>query len=134
RLQRPGRAQRQLATGELARLADDTDDPETAYLKRHYKDELRAAFTSAIEQLGADERRILRYAVIEQLSIDEIARLEQVHRATAARHVTRARAELVEQTRRILRSRLRVDAQQLVSILHLIESQLDVSIQGLLLE
>jgi RNA polymerase sigma-70 factor (ECF subfamily) len=132
RLLRRGQDARRLATGELARIVDENDDPETAYLKRHYQDEFKDAFAGAVERLDGTDRRLLRFAVIERLSIDDIARLERVHRSTAARQVLRARERLVEETRRLLRARLRVDAEQLHSILRLIESQVDVSVQRLL--
>jgi RNA polymerase sigma-70 factor (ECF subfamily) len=132
RLMRVDQGIRRLDTAELARVADEDDDPETAYLRAHYREEFKSAFAAAIEVLEVGERRVLRYAVIERLSIDDIARLERVHRATAARQVTRARARLVEETRRLLRARLRVDGSQLHSILRLIDSQVEVSVQRLL--
>jgi RNA polymerase sigma-70 factor (ECF subfamily) len=132
RLLRHDRGTRRLATAEMALVADPEDDPETAYLRRHYQDEFKEAFANAIARLDGDERRILRYSICERLTIDEIARLERVHRATAARQVTRARARLVDDTRGILRTRLRVDGSQLHSILRLIDSQLEVSVQRLL--
>jgi RNA polymerase sigma-70 factor (ECF subfamily) len=132
RLQRAGAAVTRLDSGELRKLADDDDDPETAYLKTHYQREFKEAFAAAVVALEPAERRLLRYAVIERLSIDDIATLERVHRATAARQVARARQRLAEETRRILRERLRLEAGQLQSVLALIESQLEVSVQRLL--
>jgi RNA polymerase sigma-70 factor (ECF subfamily) len=119
-------------SGDIARAADQADDPETAYLKRHYRSEFKEAFAVALTALDPDERRLLRYAVIERLGIDDIAQLEGVHRATAARQVGRARQRLVAETRRALGARLRVEPSRLQSIFGLIESQLDVSVQRLL--
>jgi RNA polymerase sigma-70 factor (ECF subfamily) len=132
RLLRRGDKSPRLSTGEIAHAADDADDPETAYLKTHYQREFKEAFTQALAQLEANDRRLLRYSVIERLSIDEIARLDRIHRATAARQVARARERLVVETRRVLRERLQVDASRLQSIFGLIESQVDVSVQRLL--
>jgi RNA polymerase sigma-70 factor (ECF subfamily) len=120
-------------TGELGRVADEDDDPETAYLKTHYQREFKEAFTDAVALLDAHERRLLRYAVIERLSVDDIGKLERVHRATAARQVARARERLATETRRLLLKRLRLEAGQLQSVLGLIESQIDVSVQRLLI-
>jgi RNA polymerase sigma-70 factor (ECF subfamily) len=123
-----------LDTGEAALMADRDDDPETAYLKAHYQREFKQAFAAALTELGDRERRALRYSIVERLSIDEIARLDGVHRATAARDVARARALLAEKTRGLLQTRLRVEPSQLDSILRLVTSQLDVSVRRLLAE
>jgi RNA polymerase sigma-70 factor (ECF subfamily) len=119
-------------TGELAAVVDREDDPETAYLKTHYRREFKEAFAAAMARLDDDERRALRYAIVERLGIDDVARLEGVHRATAARQVARARARLSEETRGVLRDKLKLDAAQLDSVLRLIDSQVDVSVRRLL--
>lgn len=132
RLMRAAEKSPRLATGEQALVVDRADDPETAYLKTHYREAFKAAFADALAQLDPDDRRLLRYAIIERLSIDDIARLDRVHRATAARQVVRARERLVAETRRVLGERLRLDGDRLQSIFGLIESQVDVSVQRLL--
>ncbi len=119
-------------SGQMARLVDDDDDPETAYLKAHYQREFKEAFASALDRLEKRERRILRYSVVERLSIDEIAKLQRTHRATAARQINRARERLIEETREILRERLAGSDDRLQSVFNLIESQVNVSIQRLL--
>jgi RNA polymerase sigma-70 factor (ECF subfamily) len=128
---REGRQPR-LDTAEAALIVDGEDDPETAYLKAHYQREFKECFASAMHKLAEHDRRALRYAIVERLSIDDIARLEGVHRATAARDVARARARLTEETRRALQERLAIEPTQLDSILRLVGSQLDVSVRRLL--
>ncbi|HEY2746921.1 MAG TPA: sigma-70 family RNA polymerase sigma factor [Polyangia bacterium] len=132
RLRRRQERHQRLDTGEAALLADRQDDPETAYLKAHYQREFKDAFAAALGELADEERRALRYAIVERLSIDQIAQLEGVHRATAARDVARARAQLAEKTRLALQTRLRVEPAQLDSILRLVSSQLDLSVRRLL--
>jgi RNA polymerase sigma-70 factor (ECF subfamily) len=134
RLRREGGAAARLDTRRLHGLRVLADDPETAYLKTRYQREFKEAFNAAIGELDALDRRLLRYAVIERLSVDEIATLERVHRATAARQVARARQRLAETTRRILGERLRIEEGQLESLLALIESQIEVSVQRLLVD
>jgi RNA polymerase sigma-70 factor (ECF subfamily) len=126
------RAARAARADELDALAAADDDPETAYFKLHYREEFRLSFAVAISRLDGAERRALRYSILERLGIDDIARLEGVHRATAARLVARARGRLVDQTRRALRERLDVGSSELQSILNLIEREIDVSVQRLL--
>jgi RNA polymerase sigma-70 factor (ECF subfamily) len=128
-----GSANRQVAlSSSQAALPQAEDDPETAYLKAHYESEFKRAFAAAMGELGDPDRRALRYAIVERLSIDEIARLERIHRATAARDIARARARLADRTRAVLQARLSIDPGQLESILRLVSSQLDVSVCRLL--
>jgi RNA polymerase sigma-70 factor (ECF subfamily) len=122
----------QAGDDELAALHNADDDPETQYLKTHYREEFKQAFAAAIGGLDAGERRALRYSIVEGLGIDEVAKLDGVHRSTAARQVARARERLSEETRRILREKLAVESTELQSILRLIDSQLDVSVRRLL--
>ena len=96
--------------------------PEDALSKRIQKESFAPP---PLALLDADERRLLRYSVCERLSIDDIARLDGVHRATAARQVARARVRLTEETRRVLGERLKLDTTELQSVLRLIESQVE---------
>jgi RNA polymerase sigma-70 factor (ECF subfamily) len=132
RLGRRGAVESEAAGEDLAAIADHDDDPEIAYLKTHYQEEFKQSFAAAIVRLDAAERRALRYSISERMSIDDIAKLEAVHRATAARLLARARARLVDETRLLLRERLQVDATELQSILNLLERQVDVSVRRLL--
>jgi RNA polymerase sigma-70 factor (ECF subfamily) len=110
----------------------DQDDPEMAYFKRQYERDFKDAFATAVQELDEDDQRALRYAVVERLTIDDIARIERVHRSTAARNVAQARARLAQRTRELLQERLAIDTTQLESILRLVPSQIDVSVRRLL--
>jgi RNA polymerase sigma-70 factor (ECF subfamily) len=115
----------------LAQKLMPADDPELAYLKGMYRQEFKHAFAEAMQGLGDRERTLLRQHMLDGLNIDELGALYRVHRATAARWLESARQKLVERTLASLRSRLRVQPEELDSILRLIRSQLDVSVGGL---
>jgi RNA polymerase sigma-70 factor (ECF subfamily) len=115
----------------LAQKLIPADDPELAYLKGMYRQEFKTAFAEAMAGLGDRERTLLRQHMLDGLNIDELGALYRVHRATAARWLESARRKLVERTLASLRSRLRVQPEELDSILRLIRSQLDVSVGGL---
>jgi RNA polymerase sigma-70 factor (ECF subfamily) len=119
---------------QLLDLADACDDPELQLLKERYRVEFKEAFESAFATLGREQRNLLRYQVLEGLSIDEIGLLYQVHRATAARRLARVREDLLERTRETLLARLKLQpgASEFESILRLIQSELQVSITRLL--
>jgi RNA polymerase sigma-70 factor (ECF subfamily) len=70
--------------------------------------------------------------LVHQLSIDEIGRTYDVHRATAARWLTAVRDRLQDETRRRLRERLKVDDRELDSLFRVVESQLAVSFRRVL--
>jgi RNA polymerase sigma-70 factor (ECF subfamily) len=106
--------------------------PELAYFKRLYRDEFKAAFAEAIAALSPRERTILRQHALDGLSIDRLAALYQVHRATAARWVEAARRAALEHTQAALGRRLRVGPDELESVMRLVRSQLDISLPALL--
>jgi RNA polymerase sigma-70 factor (ECF subfamily) len=122
------------ATGELDRVADDASDPEMLHLKRQYGAAYGEAVKDAIAALEPRERALLRCSVVERLSIDDLAAMYRVHRATAARWLEAARAALARKTRGLIGERLRLDTAELESIARLVESQIDVSVGRLLLD
>jgi RNA polymerase sigma-70 factor, ECF subfamily len=104
------------------------DDPVLEELKAKYRAELAVAFRTALTKLPARDRTLLRYQLVDGLSIDEIGTIYKVHRATAARWLVQIRDELVEQTRALMADALGVDTAEAASIVRLVQSQLDVSV------
>jgi RNA polymerase sigma-70 factor, ECF subfamily len=107
-------------------------DPLLAALKERYREEFRGAFADAAARLTARERTLLRYRFVDDLSIDEIGVLYNVHRATIARWIASTRENLFELTRAALMSRLSITDSDVDSVLRLIDSQLDVSIEAVM--
>jgi RNA polymerase sigma-70 factor, ECF subfamily len=133
-LPRAQRSERHAAASDeqLAGLTASDDDPEVGYLKRHYRDEFKQAFHVAVAALDARERLLLRQHALDGLSIDQLAALHGVHRATAARQVHSARDAVLAATRRELTRRLRLSPRALASVMRLIHSQLDLSLPRVL--
>ncbi len=104
-------------------------NPELVAIKREHAEAFRAAFEHAMEQLGARDRSMLRFHVVEGLSIDRIAKLESVHRATAARWISRARTRVYDAVRAELRLRLKLTRKELESLIRVVQSQLDFSVR-----
>ena len=126
------RSPQPLADDKVLAVPSLNDDPETEYLKRKYRHEFREAFENAVASLGPEERNVLRFHYAKRLSIDEIAGILGMHRATAARRVNRARDSLLAETRRQLAQKLQLTGTELQSVLRLIESQVHVSVERLL--
>jgi RNA polymerase sigma-70 factor, ECF subfamily len=104
------------------------EDPVLEELKVKYRTELANAFRTALGELPARDRTLLRYQVIDGLTIDELGALFKVHRATAARWLAKIRDDLVDCTRAMMAESLGVDTEEAASIVRLVQSQLDVSV------
>lgn len=107
-------------------------DPDLAYQKRLYQAEFKASFEAAVDELSARERSLLRQSIVYNSTVDQVATIYQVHRATAARWVSKAREQLGNKTRAHLRAKLDLSEDQFSSIVRLIESQMDLSMERLL--
>ncbi len=57
----------------LDRVVDVGADPETALLKERYRAEFKAAFRAALDELEPKARNLLRYHLVRDLTIDDIA-------------------------------------------------------------
>ena len=112
----------------IAQHAIQTDDPEVEYMKRTYSEQFKAAFGDALGQLGPREQTLLRYHHVDGLNIDEIGAIYRVHRVTAFRWLEKAKEQLVRTTLEVLRSRLKLPANELDSVLRMIRSQIHLSL------
>ncbi|MEO8843504.1 MAG: sigma-70 family RNA polymerase sigma factor [Kofleriaceae bacterium] len=112
----------------IAQHAISQDDPEVEYMKRTYSNEFKAAFTEALTQLGPREQTLLRYHHVDGLNIDEIGAIYRVHRVTAFRWIEKAKDLLVRATLDTLRTRLKLPADELDSVLRMIRSQIHLSL------
>ena len=98
-------------------------DPELRALKDRYAREFQRAFTAALGELSAKQRHLLRLSISAKASIDDIARMHNTHRATAARWLNAARDELATRTRAHLQTTLGVPEAELQSLLRLIRTE-----------
>lgn len=117
---------------DVAALAATDDDPELAFLKAHYRDAFKTAFTDAAGELDARDRNLLRLHHLGGVTLDQLAAMYGVHRATSVRWLADVRKRLLAGTRTRLRSNLSVSADELDSIMELIGSRLDASVRRLL--
>lgn len=99
----------QVDEAELLGLSAATADPELAYALNTFENELREALREGFASLSPRERNLLRHFLIHGLGIDDVARIYDVHRATAHRWRQRAQDALLRATRAALRARLNTD-------------------------
>lgn len=104
------------------------DDPELQYLKVVCRKKFAAAFQTALSSLSFKDRNILRYHYIEGLSVDKIAKINNVHRVTVSKWLMAIRQQLLTQIQTILLADLNINQNTFQSMFQLIKSQFNVSI------
>lgn len=119
------------ASVELDRVADLVADPTLAVLRERYRDVARAAIATAVAGLPARQRTVLRQYYVDELTIDRLAAIYRVDRATTARWLVAARAAILEGTRVALGTELGGSTTEIDSILNLVGSGLELSLRDL---
>src|SRR5262249_37580505 len=114
---------------ELANELASTSDTELEYLRRVYRGEVTTALRKALFSLEVRQQNVLRHYFLDRLRIDQIARIHVVHRATAARWLEAAKAQLIRRARRALETQLDVGTGGFDSVVRLLQSQMHVSLQ-----
>lgn len=103
------------------------EDPELAHMKGLYRGEFKKAFADAMASMEADGQNWLRLYYLDGLGLAELAGLFRVSVPTASRRLSKAREDVLEATRKLLRERLLVSREDLESIMRLIQSRLTIS-------
>jgi RNA polymerase sigma-70 factor, ECF subfamily len=108
------------------------DDAEISFLRAQYREAVDGALRAALAGLDPRSRALLRYQLIDGWSIDQVGKLYGVHRATAARWLTDAREILGAAIRTELAARLQISPEEVDSIVRLVQSRVDMSLDRLL--
>ena len=93
---------------------------------------IKQAFAHAVSALEPRQRNFLRHAHVDQLTLDQIAATYNIHRATVARTLAQARADLVKITRNQLGEILGVAPESLDSVVRAADSRIDLSLSRIL--
>lgn len=111
-----------------------TPGPESKHLRTQYTAELKKAIREAFAALEVRQRNLLRQHIIDELTIDDLARLYRVHRATCARWLADARADLGKHTRKKLVASLGLAKKdEMDSMLRFLDSDIELSISRILM-
>ena len=105
---------------------------ELEFFKREYRDHFRSSFQEALGNLEVRSQNLLYQHLVAGLSIDQLGTMLHIHRATAARHLAKARKSLLDGTRLSLMQKLNVSSREFDSIMGLIQSRMEVSVARLL--
>ena len=114
---------------EIVFTAQSPDEnAELRLLKSRCQKEFKRAFEYALANSPSEDLQWLRHNLIDGFSIDRLAVMYKVSRATAARRLASARKGLMERTKLRLASELKLGTHDLRSIVGLVRSQLDLSL------
>ena len=105
-------------------------DIELSALRGAYGPEFTRAIASSFAALSVEQRNILRQSFLDGLSIDVLAKLYGIHRATAARRVQSAREALADGVREHLKATLKLGDSSVDELITL--GNLEQSLSGLL--
>jgi RNA polymerase sigma-70 factor (ECF subfamily) len=111
-------------------LASPGPDAELALIKEQYRAAFAAAFAAAARSLEGRDRNLLRLHHLGGVTLEQLASMYGVHRATVVRWLAAARQTLFARTRERMRAQLRDT--EIDEVLDLIQSRLDVSVGRLL--
>jgi len=116
----------------LLELPVRTNDLELDYLKSRYRTDFTEAFRKAVASLTSQERNILRLHFVDGLSLSQVGAAYQADKSTISRWISKSRQQLLQRTRDDLGERLRLDTRELDSLMNLVDSQLELSIDSVL--
>lgn len=107
-------------------------DPERMVIREEVRRELEAAVKEALARLPDRERLILRLFLVSGMRIEAIGKSLGITRQAVSRSLAKARSGLLDDVNLALKERLKVSSSELVSIIRVVASQIDVSISRLL--
>ncbi len=89
------------------------DTPEVQHFRAQHEAAFSQAFAEAAQGLSERERGLLSLYFLDELSLERMAKVYQVHLSTVARWIEKARELLFDKTTALLRARLRLSAEEL---------------------
>ncbi|MFT3707722.1 MAG: sigma-70 family RNA polymerase sigma factor [Archangium sp.] len=131
-LLRPEKRQARADSEELDALPFAASGPELAILKGRHHEAFRAAFARAVESLGVRERTALKLNALDGVPLDRIGAMYGCDKSTVSRWLAKANEQLLERTRVALAEELKLQSEEVESLIHALKSQLAHSLVRLL--
>lgn len=126
------RAKRDVPLAEDALAAPGAWDPGMEMLKGKTREAFREAFARAVSALEPRQRNLLRLHLLGGVTLEQLAEVYSVHRATIVRWLAGAREAVLSATKAGMRDALAIEGDELESLMGDVQSRLDVSIERLL--
>ncbi|HKO91193.1 MAG TPA: sigma-70 family RNA polymerase sigma factor [Polyangiaceae bacterium] len=126
-----------LRKGKLDELTDDAledqlcvgTDPELDYMRLRYAQEFRQALEASLQELSSHERLLLRLHLVDGASLTSIAGAYQVSQSTISRRLQQARDTVGARMKERLEALHGMTASEFQSLLHLVESRFELSLE-----
>lgn len=117
-------------TIELAMIAAGaaTGDPELALVEARYREPTHRALVAAFGALTDHQRTVLRHYHVDGMTIDDLAALYAVDRATTARWIVRARSRVLSALRARLMRALAASPHDVDQLLGALRGSLDIGL------
>ncbi|MEP6652890.1 MAG: sigma-70 family RNA polymerase sigma factor [Myxococcales bacterium] len=112
--------------GDVTNLVAENANPEIALLRARYRDQFHDALNAAVATLSSRERNLLRFHFADGLTLDHLAATYRVHRATIARWLARARAQIVAGIKQHLADGAGLSGTEIASIVRALGNELDI--------
>nr|HEX4315952.1 hypothetical protein [Kofleriaceae bacterium] len=107
-------------------------DVELSLIKAEYRTAFAAGFTAAVGSLSSRDRNLLRLHLLGGVTLEQLAQMHGVNRATIVRWLAAARAALHDATRAHVAASLRAPADELDEMFELVRSRVELSVERLL--
>jgi RNA polymerase sigma-70 factor, ECF subfamily len=105
---------------------------ETTYIKERYRGEFERALSEALARLPERQRVLLRLYMVNGVTVERIATMFKVGKATVSRWMAAARSALLDDIKETLRKRLGTSSDELASLARMVASRLEVTLPSLL--
>jgi RNA polymerase sigma-70 factor (ECF subfamily) len=109
-------------------------DPELSLIKERYREPFKQALRAALRELTGEQRNLLKLHFVDGVTLDKLASLFQVHRATIVRRIAQAREVVFDRVRALLLAELGIGMDEFEELLMLLRSRLELSLSALLPE
>jgi RNA polymerase sigma-70 factor (ECF subfamily) len=117
---------------ELLKLPDPAYAPSLSYMKAQYREAFSGCFENAVGTLSSRDRNLLRLHLLDKVTLEQLATMYKVHRATVVRWIAKVREDLFDKTRELLSAQLKINSDEFESLMKQIESRLDLSVRRML--
>ena len=106
--------------------------PELDHERQRFAEAVREAVELAFAHLPASEKTLLLQHYVDGLTTEQLGRMRGVHRVTVSRRLVRARRQLLAAARSHLVDQLALSTSECDSVLRLVRSQLDITLERVL--
>ncbi|MBX3154355.1 MAG: hypothetical protein KF773_00015 [Deltaproteobacteria bacterium] len=107
-------------------------DVALSLIKAQYRDAFAEGFRTAVTAASRRDRNLLRLHFLGGVTLDQLAQMYGVHRATVVRWLAAAREAVFAATREHVAGRLRAPAEELDEMFDLVKSRVELSVERLL--